>query len=253
MKQWIVLLLIISILLIFTFIVLYISNNSIYPDTPSNINVLDITNAVEFAKKNPYVPFIVKFNCPVYKSVSEIHKKLKWDHTSFKEHGKNIEIVEKMSIKERISKQEEAIRVYDENVDMSTVLLHVDDQNMRDVLGDDFFDKLGDFKSFFGFTIWCNTKDFTTPIHTDTPNNMTVQLLGKKRWILASPRYTKQLHPTVKGRASQFYNEKEYDDIKNNVKTLIVDMEPGDILYIPKGYIHFVYTLSTSAMVSCVF
>lgn len=226
-----------------------------YPDTPSVIPFVRCENLLEYAKAFPHTPFMAKFRCPSYKSVADIHKKLSWGDASYPKRKNTIERLEKMSIGDLIEKQYRSMKLYDENMDSSTMLLYLDKTNMKEVLGEDtdFFTKIGDFDTFFESRMWCNTKDFGTRIHTDVPNNIVMQLFGNKRWVLASNRYTKKLHPTHKGRASQFYKEKEKKDLPNDVKTLIVDMGPGDMLYVPKGYIHFVYTLSASAMIANVF
>jgi len=66
--------------------------------------------------------------------------------------------------------------------------------------------------------------------HWDTRDVFAVQLLGKKRWILKKPNFELPLY---------MHQTKYFPDIKEPSEIYMdVILEPGDILYIPRGWWH---------------
>lgn len=66
------------------------------------------------------------------------------------------------------------------------------------------------------------------PLHNDTYDGLIVQLQGRKHWDLYA-------HPTPLPLRSQRY-EPERDEMGEALMS--VDLEPGDLLYVPRGVIH---------------
>mmetsp|Transcript_1815 Transcript_1815/g.2418 ORF Transcript_1815/g.2418 Transcript_1815/m.2418 type:complete len:513 (-) Transcript_1815:441-1979(-) len=95
---------------------------------------------------------------------------------------------------------------------------------------------LADFTS----NIWVNSVGATTGMHYDPNHNMFAQVYGCKRFVLVSPQYWNQLklHPLFhpSDRQSQLeFKSKGYD---GKVNAQIVDLYPGDLLYLPPHYFH---------------
>lgn len=88
----------------------------------------------------------------------------------------------------------------------------------------------------------------TTGIHDDTMNIFTLQLYGKKKWQIYSPVFEK---PT---REDRYMSERV--GLKNmplNQLELVLQetIEPGDFLYIPRGFPHVAFSSSEGGSLSC--
>lgn len=108
----------------------------------------------------------------------------------------------------------------------------------------------------------------TTQAHYDEPHNMFVQLIGTKRFTLLPPCFIDALpiYPDLHVRArkaqiplsqiSELAKNKTIGDLKFplhkklSTRMLEVDVEPGDVLYVPPFWIHRVQVTS-SAAASC--
>ncbi|XP_074603526.1 HSPB1-associated protein 1-like isoform X2 [Brevipalpus obovatus] len=109
-----------------------------------------------------------------------------------------------------------------------------------------FGNKLGDASNS---TLWIGTKKASTPCHFDTyAYNLVVQIRGKKKWTLFPPQDTPNLYPTrIPYEESSVFSEVNFEGI-NPVKfplvsrttPYIVILEPGDVLYVPSHWWHWV-------------
>jgi len=76
--------------------------------------------------------------------------------------------------------------------------------------------------------------------HCDICNNFVVQTAGTKRWIMAHPKYSKYLRPTIGGGKTAIVGG-HYSLAKDNLPYFphkVVDLQPGDMLYNPEFYWH---------------
>lgn len=118
--------------------------------------------------------------------------------------------------------------------------------------------------SFLGFPdildnifLWLSSKGNHTPCHYDTYGcNIVVQVYGKKRWLLFPPG--SELSPTrIPYEESSVYcyesfyspNERSLEDL-SNLKCCKVDLEPGQILIVPRNWWHYVETMDTSLSIN---
>jgi lysine-specific demethylase 8 len=104
---------------------------------------------------------------------------------------------------------------------------------------------------------WIGPKGTVTGLHTDSANNLLAQLQGKKLVLIASPKYTKHMYLSKKfDLAAQVssVNINDYDEEKHprfrEIPFYSVIMEPGDVLFIPQGWWHYVKSLDFSISVN---
>jgi len=104
---------------------------------------------------------------------------------------------------------------------------------------------------------WIGPKNTITGFHADSVNNMLAQIMGKKLVILSSTMSNKKMYPSKKFDLGAVlsevdlnnYDEKKHPEFKK-VEFYSATLEPGDVLYIPKGWWHYVRSLDTSISVN---
>ncbi|CAH1398166.1 unnamed protein product [Nezara viridula] len=107
-----------------------------------------------------------------------------------------------------------------------------------------------------GSTLWIGTKGAHTPCHVDTYGcNLVAQLYGKKRWFLFPPSETNNLKPTrVPYEESSVYSQINFScgcsDFSAIANIYMVDLEPGDVLFVPFHWWHYVENLSSAISVN---
>ena len=103
------------------------------------------------------------------------------------------------------------------------------------------------------FHLWLGPKGTYTALHSDTPDKLIYQSHGSKRWYLIAPQHADDLYIDADfGRGydtspidprSGKYNEFSLFD-RNNIIEL--DLNSGDILFLPGGWYHAIESLSKS-------
>jgi hypothetical protein len=122
------------------------------------------------------------------------------------------------------------------------------------------WDDIGDLPAYMdsgsasdGF-LWVGPKGTLTPFHHDLTNNVMVQIVGRKR-VLLVPAYDypnmynyKHCYSEVNGGAVDF------DRFPLLRKANVIDCEigPGEILFLPVGWWHYVESLDVSITVSMI-
>lgn len=104
---------------------------------------------------------------------------------------------------------------------------------------------------------WIGPPNTISGFHADTANNVYAQIKGKKRFIICSTKFNKTMYPSKKhiygAVASEVdinnFDVKKYPKFKEN-EFLNVVLEPGDVLYVPQNWWHYVQALDFSISIS---
>eukprot|EP00048_Salpingoeca_helianthica_P018396 m.241855 g.241855 ORF g.241855 m.241855 type:complete len:539 (-) comp24853_c0_seq1:248-1864(-) len=108
--------------------------------------------------------------------------------------------------------------------------------------------------------VWVSPANTHTPGHFDLFHNFYVQLHGRKRFLLWPPESSPYLylHPVLHpcGRATQVDLLSGTHDANfplfspDRIAPIVADLEPGDVLYLPPLWFHYVMSLTDSVSVS---
>lgn len=103
--------------------------------------------------------------------------------------------------------------------------------------------------------LWMSSGERITPLHFDREHNLFIQLKGHKRFTLFSPQQHLLLYP------HQQRNHFSQIDIANpdlqrfpnfvHATPLVIDLGPGDVLFLPMYWWHHVESYGESLAVSC--
>lgn len=105
--------------------------------------------------------------------------------------------------------------------------------------------------------LWIGPNGSTTPLHKDSTDNFSIQLVGTKRWILFSVREVDKigLQKTRYGN----YKPAGYDfqvslqdiaELRKNLPSYEVLVPEGALFYLPYGWSHYVENLTSSMMIN---
>jgi Cupin-like domain len=98
--------------------------------------------------------------------------------------------------------------------------------------------------------LWLGPRGTLTPLHHDLMPNVFVQVVGHKRFIMVHPAFT-PLIPNPRG----VYSDSDpltwpHDAVLRNVPRYDFTLGPGDVVYIPPAWWHWVFARSVSASLS---
>lgn len=109
-------------------------------------------------------------------------------------------------------------------------------------------------------SLWLGPADCVTPLHKDNSDNFTFHFFGLKRWLLFPVRdypylYMNQPHPrSVPGfscsRVDVRFPDVDRWPLYRKARPIEATLGPGEVLYLPAGWAHFVETLSNSLMIN---
>jgi hypothetical protein len=134
-------------------------------------------------------------------------------------------------------------------------------EHFQDILGDlhdppYLPEELGPGVGFIQ-NVWMSGAGNVTPIHYDLSENLLVQILGEKRVLLWDPTQYPLLYLNPIGTR---HDRQSRIDVNRpdpvsfprfvNAKALEHILRPGEMLYIPAFWMHFVYTIQFSVSVS---
>lgn len=96
--------------------------------------------------------------------------------------------------------------------------------------------------------VWVGPEGVVTPLHHDLTNNLFVQVSGRKRFYLASALEVEGLYNYHHVYSSASLSEPDLAACPElaRVRVFEVELEPGDVLFLPVGWWHEVVGLSAS-------
>jgi HSPB1-associated protein 1 len=104
-------------------------------------------------------------------------------------------------------------------------------------------------------TIWIGSRGAHTPCHIDTYGcNLVAQIYGRKQWILSPPETN--LQPTrIPYEESSIYSKLNFfspnlEDFKGVKSCRKIILEPGDVLFVPHKWWHYVENLDTAVSIN---
>jgi hypothetical protein len=105
---------------------------------------------------------------------------------------------------------------------------------------------------------WIGPKGSTTPLHNDSTDNFSIQLLGIKRWILFSVHEIHNLslqrtrYGNYKPASYDFQvSLRDIESLRKEVPSYEVSVPEGFLLYLPYGWAHYVENTTSSLMINC--
>ncbi len=119
------------------------------------------------------------------------------------------------------------------------------------------FSLMGQYKRRNLISGWIGPSGTVTGYHIDWADNLFVQLYGRKRFYMVSPDQSRNMYPSAKydsgSTLSQVdainYDEKRFPKFAK-VNALTTTLEPGEMLYNPRGWWHHVESLDKSISVN---
>ncbi|XP_069689050.1 HSPB1-associated protein 1 isoform X2 [Periplaneta americana] len=106
-------------------------------------------------------------------------------------------------------------------------------------------------------TIWIGSDGAHTPCHMDVYGcNLVAQLYGRKQWILFPPDKITNLLPTrIPYEESSIYSNLNFyspdPDLANDLQeAYVVTLNPGEVLFVPHHWWHFVQNLGTAVSIN---
>ena len=113
------------------------------------------------------------------------------------------------------------------------------------------------------------TSGSVSPLHKDSPDNFVIQMVGTKRLLLFSPMDMDKMGLVPRSGDSgktgtslnfskhgAFTPEEFMHDLRKkfpalrDVRMFVVDLKPGELLYLPSGWGHCVHNLGHSVMLN---
>lgn len=112
-------------------------------------------------------------------------------------------------------------------------------------------------ENFRSPNLWVGPKGSTTPLHKDSTDNFSIQLIGTKRWILFSVHEVNKIglqktrYGNYKPAGYDFQVSLEnLESLRNEFPSYEVVVPEGSFFYLPYGWAHYVENISTSIMIN---
>ncbi len=105
---------------------------------------------------------------------------------------------------------------------------------------------------------WIGPKGSTTPLHNDSTDNFSIQLVGIKRWILFSVHDITKLglqrtrYGNYKPASYDFQvSLRNINSLSKEIPSYEISVREGSLLYLPYGWAHYVENTTNTLMINC--
>jgi hypothetical protein len=107
--------------------------------------------------------------------------------------------------------------------------------------------------SYMVSNVWIGGAGIVSPLHHDSMHNIFLQVTGRKRFVLFSPADSQYLYPFPPDSKIPHMSQLNIDSIDRirfplfrHAEAIELVVEPGDSLYLPRGWWHQVHSLTTA-------
>jgi hypothetical protein len=100
--------------------------------------------------------------------------------------------------------------------------------------------------------LWFGPAGTLTPLHHDLTNNLMAQIVGRKRIVFVPPCETVDIynhHHCFSAIDLRAIDHRRFPAVRN-VQLIECDLRPGELLFVPVGWWHFVESLDVSITIS---
>ncbi len=106
-------------------------------------------------------------------------------------------------------------------------------------------------------TAWIGPANTISGFHADTANNVYAQIKGRKMFIICSTKFNKTMYPSSKhiygAVASEVdinnFDVSKFPEFMSNAFQYVI-LEPGDVLFVPQNWWHYVQAMDSSISIS---
>lgn len=129
--------------------------------------------------------------------------------------------------------------------------------NFDPILNDFGIPSFADKSKSYLMNLWFGEAGNITPLHFDFPHNLLAQVYGRKQVKLFSPEDSEFLYPAYDEELSLHsrildIDNPDYAEFPNfkNAKPYVCTLRPGDVLFMPSGWWHQVYSLDIAISIN---
>ncbi|MEM7535837.1 MAG: cupin-like domain-containing protein [Chloroflexota bacterium] len=105
---------------------------------------------------------------------------------------------------------------------------------------------------------WIGPENTVASYHADLADNLFAQVQGRKLVKLVSPKHNRMMYPSKKFDAGSVLSSVDADDydagqypLFDESKSQYTVLGPGELLYIPYGWWHYIRALDPSISINC--
>jgi lysine-specific demethylase 8 len=102
--------------------------------------------------------------------------------------------------------------------------------------------------------LWIGRGGTVTPLHFDLPGNLSAQVFGRKLWVIYPPTQIRSLYPCSLWSSSPNFSRLDLESPDEtrfprfrNARPLGAVIAPGELLYVPRLWWHFVRAVDDNA------
>ena len=194
---------------------------------------------------------------------------MKWNIAFFRQKYGNLEVTINYNLPDNVSPYLHDAGMYTKKMRLSDFLDQMPNEkkgcylaqseiNVFDNLEEDFtFEELipvkdHDSKKYNYVWIGRNTR---SGLHYDFEDNFLVQINGVKKVFLVDPKYAQYVYPLpenfLKSQVNPMNPDFEKHPMFKHVTILQGELKPGDVLFIPRGWYHYIYSPQESISLNC--
>ncbi|XP_025153870.1 HSPB1-associated protein 1 isoform X2 [Harpegnathos saltator] len=183
-------------------------------------------------------------------------KLLEWDFMEFAEKLKDLKLPFRVGYNARLMSPQ-----WERHCPVKYMTLREFIDNMKDSKDEMCWRNFGIDKDGFDSTLWIGSKGAHTNCHQDSYGyNLIAQIHGRKEWLLFPPDSSNFLEPTrIPYEESTIYSKFNFFCLSKEDETKVLNMpykpkiiilEPGDVLFVPWGWWHYVESLDQSMSIN---